>query len=281
MKSKTLTILLLASAITVSGCKRAATGQVVAVVNGEEVSLSELNGELQRVGANGGDKKVIQAAALQSLIDRKLLVQAARERGIDKDPEYLQQQRRANDELMIGMLGKQVTKNVPVPSSADVDKYIASHPEMFGQRTIYALDQIQFAAPEDRSKLKALEVDHSLDEVASTLSQMQIKFGRQKGMMDSAQTPPALIKQITSLPPTEPFVLASGGRVVVSVIADKKVQPLDGDNARQLATQVMRRDAVQDIAKKQVKQARDSAKIEYQPGFSPAGAAPGTPGVAK
>lgn len=270
MKSKMLTILLLASALTATGCKRAATGQVVAVVNGEEVSLSELNGELQRAGAQGGDKKVVQAAALQGLIDRKLLVQAARERGIDKDPEYLQQQRRLNDELMISMLGKQVTKNVPVPSTTDVDQYVASHPDMFGQRTIYALDQIQFAAPEDRAKLKALEADHSLDEVAATLTGMGIKFARQKGVMDSAQTPPGLIKQITQLPPTEPFVLASGGRVVVSVIADKRVQPLAGDNARQLATQVIRRDAVSDIAKKQVKQARDAAKIEYQPGFAPA-----------
>jgi EpsD family peptidyl-prolyl cis-trans isomerase len=275
MKSKTLTILLLASALTVSGCKRAATGQVVAVVNGEEVSLSELNGELQRAGAQGGDKKAIQAAALQGLVDRKLLVQQARERGIDKDPEYLQQQRRLNDELMISMLGKQVTKNVPVPSTADVDRYIAANPAMFAQRTIYALDQIQFPAPDDRSKLKALEADHSLDEVATTLTQMGIKFGRQKGAMDSAQTPPGLIKQISALPPTEPFVLASGGRVVVSVIADKRVQPLEGDDARQLATQAIRRDAVSDIAKKQVKQARDSAKIEYQPGFAPTAAAGG------
>ncbi len=277
MKSKTLTMLLLASALTVSGCKRAATGQVVAVVNGEEVSLSELNGELQRAGAQGGDKKVVQAAALQSLVDRKLLVQQARDRGIDKDPEYLQQQRRLNDELMISMLGKQVTKNVPVPATTEVDQYVAANPGMFAQRTIYALDQIQFAAPEDRSKLKALESDHSLDEVASTLTQMGIKFARQKGVMDSAQTPPGLIKQITALPPTEPFVLASGGRVVVSVIADRRVQPLEGDNARQLATQVIRRNAVADIAKKQVKQARDSAKIEYQPGFTPAasGAASG------
>ncbi len=280
MKSKTLTILLLASALTTAGCKRAATGQVVAVVNGEEVSLSELNGELQRAAQQGGDKKVVQAAALQGLIDRKLLVQASRERGIDKDPEYLQQQRRLNDELMISMLGKQVTKNVPVPSSAEVDKYIAANPDMFAQRTIYALDQIQFAAPDDRAKLKALEADHSLDEVAATLTQMGIKFARQKGVMDSAQTPPGLIKQITNLPPTEPFVLASGGRVIVSVIADKRVQPLDGDNARQLATQVIRRDAVADIAKKQVKQARDAAKIEYQPGFAPA-AGGGAPAAAK
>ncbi len=36
-----------------------------------------------------------------------------------------------NDELMISMLGNQVTKNVPVPSQTDIDAYIAAHPDMF------------------------------------------------------------------------------------------------------------------------------------------------------
>jgi len=271
MKSKALTILLLASAISVTGCKRAATGQVVAVVNGEEVSLCGLNGELQQAGANaaGADKQAIRNAALQSLIDRKLLVQQARDRGIDKDPDFLQQQRRMGDELMISMLAKQVTKNVPVPTAGDVDKFMTQHPELFAQRTIYDLDQLIFMAPDDRSKLKQLESAHSLDAVGQRLTQMGIQFGRQKGQLDTATTPQDLVAQVVKLPAGEPFVLATNGRVFVSVIVAKKQVPLDGDNARRLATEAIRRQAVGDIAKKQVKQARDSAKIDYQPGFAP------------
>lgn len=263
-------IVLLASAVSVAGCKRSATGQVVAVVNGEEVSLSELNGELQRAGNTGGaNKQTVQAAALQSLIDRKLLVQQAKDRGIDKDPEYLQAQRRMNDELMISMLGKQVTKNVPVPTAADVQSYISSHPEMFAGRTVYALDQIVFPAPQNLAQLKSLEKDHTLEDVANSLTQMGIKFARRKGTLDTAAAPAGLVKQINALPGGEPFVLGAQGQVIVSVVADKRVQPLDGDSANQLATQAIRRDAVQDIAQKQLKQARDSAKIDYQQGYAP------------
>lgn len=261
-------MLLLASAMGVAGCKREATGQVVAVVNGEEVSLSELNAELRNAPA-GGDKEVIRAAALQNLVNRKLLVQQARERGIDKDPDYLQRERRTADQVMIEMLGQQVTKNVPVPGPAEMDRFVQQNPQMFAERTVYNLDQIVFPQPADRNRLKELEADHTLDAVATRLGAMKIPFQRQKGNLDTVATPPELLKQITALPAGEPFVLATGGNVVVSVVTGQTKAPITGEEARKVAAEVLRRNAVTDLAQKQLKQARDAANIEYQPGFAP------------
>ena len=268
MRSKALTILLMASAIGVAGCKRSATGQVVAVVNGEEISLSELNGELKNAPA-GADKDAIRAAALQNLINRKLLVQQARDRGIDKDPDYLQQERRVDDQVLIEMLGQQVTKNVPMPTPAEMDRFIAENPQMFGQRAVYSLDQLVFPMPADRNQLNAFKEDHSLAAVATRLEGMKIPFQRQQGKLDSVATPTELLKQVTSLPAGEPFVIATGGNVVVSVLGGKQEAPITGEQARRVAAEVIRKKAVTDIAQKQVKQARDAAKIEYQPGFAP------------
>ncbi len=268
MRSKSLTILLMASAIAVAGCKRSATGQVVAVVNGEEISLSELNSELKNA-PTGGDKEVIRAAALQNLVNRKLLVQQARDRGIDKDPDYLQRERRMDEQVMIEMLGQQVTKNVPVPTAADMDRFISQNPQMFGQRSVYLLNQIVFPMPTDRNKLKALEADHSLESVGTRLKSMNIPFQQQQGKLDTLAAPPELLKQIQSLPSGEPFVIASGGNVVVSVLAGQQSAPVAGEQARQVAAELIRKNAVTDIAQKQLKQARDAAKIDYQPGFAP------------
>ncbi|WP_370655245.1 EpsD family peptidyl-prolyl cis-trans isomerase [Sphingomonas aurea] len=258
----------MATAIAVAGCKRSATGQVVAVVNGEEISLSELNGELKNA-PQGADKDVVRAQALQNLINRKLLVQQARERGIDKDPDFLQRERRMDDQVLIEMLGQQVTKNVSTPGAAEIDRFIAQNPQMFGGRAIYALDQIIFPMPQDRNRLKAFEADHSLDAVAKRLQTMNIQFQRQQGKLDSVATPPELLKQVTSLPAGEPFVIATGGNVVVSVVGGKQDAPIAGDQARQIASELIRKNAVTDIAQKQIKQARDAAKIDYQPGFAP------------
>jgi hypothetical protein len=140
---------------------------------------------------------------------------------------------------------------------------------MFAERTIYAVNQLQFAAPADQSKLKTFEGDHSLQAVAANLNKLGMKFTQTNATLDSATTPAGLIKQVLALPPSEPFILAANGRVIVSVIVDKKVVPLAGDDARKLASEALRRDAISDAAATQIKQARTAAKIEYQKGFEP------------
>lgn len=279
MKNKTTTAALLATVLLLPACKREATGQVVAVVNGQEISLSELNGELKGANlpanATTEQQKSARAEALQRLIDRKLLVQQAKERGLDKSPDYLQAENRAADDILIGMLGKQVTSNLPVPGSSQVQAFMAKNPGMFAGRVIYSVDQIGFPTPADITKLQALKDDHTLAAVAKRLDSLGIKYQQRKGQVDSATIPSDMLKQIEALPPGEPFVLNAGNGVIVSVVTGKQQQPLDPKQAQTLAAEAVRKQEVMDLAQKQVKSARSSAKIEYQPGFEPAKGAAG------
>lgn len=263
-------VALMASVLAISACNRSATGQVVAVVNGEEISLNELNGELTADGApKNGDPKTLRAAALQRLIDRKLLVQAAKTRGIDKDPDFLQRERRLHDELIVGMLGKRLTGNLAVPTQSEIAKFEAANPSMFAHRTIYSLDQIQFATPSDRERLKALQGAHSMDAVKAVLHQLGIEFTQQPAALDSAIVPAPLLAQVSALPAGEPFVVGGGNRIFVSVLTGKKEVPLSADDAQRLAVDRLRQQQVAGTAQSQVKQARNAAKIEYQPGYAP------------
>lgn len=264
----------LAIALALGGCERAATGQVVAVVNGEEITLSDLNGEIKAAaGAAAGTPEAIREAALQRLIDRKVLVQEAKKRGIEKQPDFLQGERRAREDVLINMFAQQVTRNIPMPAAGDADSFIAAHPEQFAQRTIYNLDQIQFPAPSDRTKIKSLEAAHDMAAVEAALTKMGVKFARKPAGMDSLSTPPELIKRVLALPPGEPFVIAGGPVIYVSVLTGKQVTPLIGEDARAVAAEMVRRNAISAAAQNQVKQARTAAKIDYQPGFAPKAAA--------
>src|SRR4051812_39941749 len=69
-------------ALAVSSCQKKASGQTVAVVNGDEITASELNSELtNEQTAAAGDTKLARNTALQNLINRKLLVQQAKSDG--------------------------------------------------------------------------------------------------------------------------------------------------------------------------------------------------------
>ena len=127
---------LVAALLATTGCGKKATGQVVAVVNGEEITLDELNSELNGVNLPpNADKKLAMRQLLQQVIDRRLLAQSAKEQGLDKDPTFITQQRRMTEDLLVSMYAKKSADTIPVPTASEIDKYIASHPMAFASRT--------------------------------------------------------------------------------------------------------------------------------------------------
>lgn len=269
-----------AAAALVAGChKGAPQGQVVATVNGQEVTLQELNAEVQSANLPpNADKQAAQRAMLQRLIDRKLLVGAAEDKKLDKSAEYLAAKRRADELLMVQLLARQQLTAVPVPTDSQVTQFMAEHPNAFGQREQLTLDQIRFAPPKDLKQLKALEGDHTMDAVAAHLSAMGIKFERGQAGLDTANAPSQLIK-VMDAQPNEPVVIPDRGMLTVNVVVARKPVPVDPQQARAAAVAAWRQQQFQNMIDSQVKQLRSSAKIDYQPGFSPP-AAPAASGAA-
>ncbi len=128
---------LLAILLATSGCNKEATGQSVAVVNGEEVSESELNEELAAANIpESADKKQIMPQLLQRIIDRRLVAQKAAEAGIDRSPDYLSRQRRLNENLLIGLYTQKQADTIKPPTPAEIDALMAQNPQMFAQRGV-------------------------------------------------------------------------------------------------------------------------------------------------
>jgi EpsD family peptidyl-prolyl cis-trans isomerase len=263
-------IALTSLSLMMTACQKKAEGQVVAVVNGEEITLNELNSELGDLNLPANvNKEAVRAEVLQKMIDRRLLAQAAKEEGLDRDPTYISQERRMKERLLVGMYGKKAMDTIEVPNAAKIDQFMAGHPGMFSGRTRLMLDQLQFDAPADMSRLKELESAHSLQAVGEKLTQMGIKFQQGKGALDSATVPPEVLQKIQALPAGEPFVVPNGGKVVVSVVTGTQPVALPTEQARPLAVQAMRAEELNKIGEQRLAEAKAKAKIDYQPGFSP------------
>lgn len=263
---------LCAAAALLAGChKGAPEGQVAANVNGEEVTLQELNTEIQASNIpQNMDKKVAQQQALQHIIDRKLLLGAARDKKIDKTPEFQAQQQRAEELMLAQTYAKQQLAAVPVPADGDISKFMAEHPNAFGNRETLQLDQVRFRPnPSDVKKLSIIQADHNLDAVAAHLTSLGIKFDRIRTGLDTAQVPTELIKAINNLPAGEPFVLPSNGIITVNVVVGRQSVASDAAQARQAAVGAWRQQQFTKLIGDQLKAMRNSAKITYQSGFAP------------
>jgi len=258
-------------ALAVTSCQKKATGQTVAVVNGEEITASELNAELANEQVPGNtDNKQARNTALQNLINRKLLVQEAKTDGIDKSPEFLTRLARGTDDLLINMLMMRRVNTAQVPTPAEISQFEASHPEAFAGREIWSLTQIVYPRPKDATVLAKLNSAKSLDEVAKDLTAAGIQYTRADRKVDTAMFPYSLYKQIAQLPAGEPFIANGPDKSVASVISSKAPNATPSDQAGQIALTMMQRERTNQAIQDRVKSLRASAKIEYQPGFAPA-----------
>jgi peptidyl-prolyl cis-trans isomerase C len=263
-------VLAIALALVVSSCEKKPQGQTVAVVNNEEITAADLNSELSNANISAADaSKDARAHALERLIDRRLLAQQAKSDGLDKSPEFLNQQRRMTEDLLINLLVSRQTKTAQVPTAQAIAQYEASRPGMFAKHEVWTLQQILYPLPKDAAVTAKIAAANSLDEVAQALTSAGIQFSRATKQLDSAILPPNLYAQLENLKPGEPFILPSTDKAVASVISARQPAPWTPDQARQLALDFMRREQANKFMQDRVKSLKATAKIQYQPGFGP------------
>ena len=261
---------LLSGIALLAACDNEPTGQVTAVVNGEEITLQEINAELASLPIpDDANKEEVQRAVLQRVVDRRLLAQEAREDGLDQSPDFLVRRRQLEDALLVQLLQERAQRSVEVPDERAIDAYVTENPGTFQNRTIYTLDRIQFPLPKDVNSLRALEKDQTMDEVARTLNSLGINFSRGAAQMDSAQVGEERLRKILSVPAGEPFVTPEGGVVTVAVITDRRSVPVQQNAVRPAALERIRQREVTQTLEARLKQARQDAEITYQPGFAP------------
>ena len=292
MKNNCATIIALGTAIMLAGCGGKAEdsgemlekGQVVATVGGKDVTVYELNAELQgkQLPTDPKQRKRAEQAALQQIVSRKILADIALERKLDKSPGYLLQERRARDALLVQMLQQQIASQVPRPTRQDAGRFIEQNPALFAERKIFTLDQIAFAQPASLDTLKHLGPLKTLTEVEQQLTRDNVKFERQPAALDSLSVPPALLKQITALPPGEVFVVPSrGGVLTANVITASRVESFGGDRATNYAMNLILQQRVADAAKRDLdaKIEAERKAVKYQEGYAPppTSAKPSTP----
>jgi EpsD family peptidyl-prolyl cis-trans isomerase len=263
-------VLAIVLAFVLSSCQRKAEGQTVAIVNNEEITAADLNAELasENLPASSATKEA-RAAALQLLVNRRLLEQQARSEGLDKSPQFLNQQRRMTEELLINMLVSRQVNTSQVPTPDQINQFESSHPGVFSKREIWTLQQVIFPLPKSAALKAKLTAANTLDEVTQALTAAGVQFTRATKQVDSAMFPPAIYAQVAALKQGEPFIADGPDKAVASVISARQAAPLPEDKARQIALEGIRRDQVSKFIDDRVKSLKASAKIEYQPGFGP------------
>ena len=243
-------------------------GQVIAVVNGEEITASEFNDEAKARDLKLGDDPGLRSALVRELVERKLLVAQARVEGLEKTPGFILAERRAREILLGQMLITTPMQDAPA-SAQQMQRYIESRPGAFGSRVAARADQLGFAGPIDAGLVAQLRKAQSVDEMASRLRAANVDFRRSSETWDSGDPASPLGRGEVVAREGAIFLLQRGQAYFAGVLTNVAPQPVPVDQQAALARALIARDASERRMRSLLKKARAGANIRYQPGFEP------------
>ncbi|HVF84267.1 MAG TPA: hypothetical protein VM913_08885 [Sphingomicrobium sp.] len=261
---------LFALAVLLQACTEAApAGQVIAVVNGEEVTVAELNEEARARGLAIGSDVVLRKLLLQDVVDRKLLAQAAQQEELDRTPEYLLAIRRAQEVVLAQHLVAKATQEQAPVTPERLRALIAVNPQAFADRSLLTVEQLSFTPPA-RQQLRELTLSRTLAEAETKLAGLRIESHKSTESWDTATLDPASAQRLIAAGVGGPPVLLNiGGRVSLAKVQSASPRPVPPPDLQSYARQWLNNRVSQELAGQLLQQARESSHVRYQPEFGP------------
>ena len=221
---KTTMGLLVASALALSACSKgkeddAPTGQVVATLNGDEITVADVQAEIGDPAQASTPE--LQSQALQRIVARKLLAAEARRRELDGTPLASILTKRAEDDALAQLLSRKVLEGTPKVSDNEIQEFLRTYPASVTQRRIINVDSLLVpkATPQLAEKLKAL---HTLGDAEALLSSQNVKYQKSGSVIDTLTLEPSFAAKLIETEGRDIFMVPQGDALQIGQIASSR-----------------------------------------------------------
>jgi len=275
-----------ALSVALTACEQPATtaeGAMAAKVGGEIISEAELSRAVARLGKlNAAESAQARGKVLEALIDQHLVSNAARNAKLDKDPVVALAMQQAQRQVLVEAYLERLFKDLAAPADTEIQDYYARHPELFAQRKLYRVQELELQLDPARiAEVEAqLKQSRTLAEFAEWLKAQGIDGKAAGGVRPAEQIPAPMLAQLAKMQVGQVAVMPMGGnRVSVLQLQDSQPQPVTLEQARSAIERVLLNEKRKTLMEAEISKLRASGKLEYASGFAPAVAANPTPPV--
>lgn len=245
--------------------------QVVAKVNGDEISIHQINFQLSRMGRlNETQSKQAEKEILVRLVDQQLLKQKALETKLDRDPNVLQALETSKSQILAQAYLEQQMAKVTKPSATEVTEFYSTHPELFENRRIFKLQELAVEVSKDKymEVEEAVKSKKTIAEMAVWLKSKDYKFAANSNVRNAEQIPLELLKKLQPLKDGDAVAITNEKSINLVYIAASQSQPIAKDKARPVIEQYFLNQNKNALAKKEMDALKKDAKVEYVGAFA-------------
>lgn len=253
-----------AVALTACGNKDKKPGQALASVDGKEVTVLQLNDELQRAGVKPAQLDAAKKQLLDVLVERQLVLNAADKEQVARDPVVMQAIERAKAQIITQAYVQKRISALVKPAEADVAAYYNKHPELFAQRRQFDMRQLVIdSASLTADARAAIDGAKSIEEVAAWFDAHQVKYGRAQLARTSTDLPADMNSKLLAMNKGQLFIVREGERSLIVALNDIREAPLALAAAAPQIGQFLMNTKVKEATEAEVKRLRAAAKVEY------------------
>jgi EpsD family peptidyl-prolyl cis-trans isomerase len=255
-------------ALAACNSERPAGSQVALKVNGDEISVHQVDLVLRARAALASPNAAadtLTQSSLAGLIDQELAAQAARQQGLDQDPQVIQRMEAAKRSVLAQAFQERVGGRASDPSSDEIDRYFDAHPELFAQRRLYQLQETTVGVAAERfdALKRALDGAASPAQVLDILARERLKSSVRYLSVSAEDLPLGVLPQLAQLKEGASVALPRDGGARVLTLLGSQAAPIGRDGAQRLIAQYLVNESKRELIAQSIKSLRNDAKVEY------------------
>lgn len=227
-----------ASVTVLSGCggkEAAGPSQVVANVNGEEITELQVNQALERQeGLKPEQTELVSRNVVAALVQQEVVLRKARELKIDREQRVVQNVEALKREAISRAYLERIAEGAARPSPKEIQAYFDSNPMLFKQRRIYTFQEV--SAQIDDAKKGEMEAQiaslKSPTELEAFLKSKQIPARSERTTAAAENLPLPLLQRIAVLKPGQGLILPANGGLRIVLLLSAQESPVTEEQAR-------------------------------------------------
>jgi EpsD family peptidyl-prolyl cis-trans isomerase len=247
------------------------SSQVVAKVNGDEISIHQVNLMLNRLGPlTEEESKAAANKILAKLVDLQLLKQKAIEAKLDRDPTVVQTIEATKNQILAQAYIEREMAKATKASAAEIDTFYDEHPELFKERRVFNLQELAIEDSLDKlPEFEQLIVEkQNISEIAQWLKSNNYKFALNANVRAAEQLPTVILDKLQKLNNGDIIAVPNGQAVNIVSVAASQSQPISKEKAIPVIENYFMNKNKKEAVELEMAALKKAAEIEFIGSFS-------------
>ena len=239
--------------------------QSIVSVNGDEITVLQINSELQRANVQSGQQEEAGKQIASALVDRQILMQEAHKQRLDRNPRVMQAIENSKAQILAQAYLEDKAASVAKPTEAEIADYRTKHPDIFANRKVFLMEELSFKVDAANvSSIQSLSIAaKTLEDVSKWLDAHQIKYGRARAPHAAETMPSQLLEKLTKMAIGDLIFINSNGTTVAARMLEVKDAAISEKDSKPIIERLLFDQKRKQVAGDEMKRLRTASKIEY------------------